>query len=176
MSTGKPEKCTGMIARVFSVNAASSRPMSMLRERSSISTNFGVAPRRATTFALAAKLMAGTMTSSPRRDAGDAQRDFEPLGRGGQHAHRAAAADVGAERRLEGKHLWSARELAGAQHRGNRGNAVLIDRWAGERQKFAHAELLETSTTPTQINAMPNSLADDRVSPNHIIEAQATTM
>jgi len=45
--------------------AASIRATSMLREASSMSTNTGFARTRATTFALAAKLIAGTITSSP---------------------------------------------------------------------------------------------------------------
>ena len=54
-----------MMARVLAVIAGSMRSTLMLRECNSISTNTGLAPTRATTFALAAKLIAGTITSSP---------------------------------------------------------------------------------------------------------------
>jgi hypothetical protein len=47
------------------VIAGSISSKSILREVSSMSTNTGFARTRATTFALAAKLIAGTMTSSP---------------------------------------------------------------------------------------------------------------
>ncbi len=65
MSTGRPAKCTGMMARVLAVIAAAASSTSRLRVYRSMSTKTGLARTRATTFALAAKLMAGTMTSSP---------------------------------------------------------------------------------------------------------------
>ena len=63
--TGSPAKCTGMMARVRGVMADSARSRSMLRVTGSTSTRTGRAPTRRTTFALAAKVMAGTITSSP---------------------------------------------------------------------------------------------------------------
>ena len=65
MSTGRPAKCTGMMARVRGVIAASTCSRSMLRESSPTSTNTGRAPTRTMTFAVATKLSAGVMTSSP---------------------------------------------------------------------------------------------------------------
>src|SRR6516165_4045642 len=65
MSTGSPAKCTGMIARVRLVMAASACSRSILRESSPTSTNTGRAPTRTITFAVATKLSAGVMTSSP---------------------------------------------------------------------------------------------------------------
>ena len=65
MSTAKPAKCTGMMARVLGVMARSTRSRSRFFDASSISTNTGRARTRATTLALAAKLIAGTITSSP---------------------------------------------------------------------------------------------------------------
>jgi hypothetical protein len=65
MSTGSPAKCTGMMARVRGVMAASTASRSMLRESSPTSTNTGRAPTRTITFAVATKLIAGVMTSSP---------------------------------------------------------------------------------------------------------------
>ena len=65
MSTASPAKCTGMIALVRGVIAASTWSRSRLRLSSSTSTNTGRAPTRITTLALAAKVMAGTITSSP---------------------------------------------------------------------------------------------------------------
>src|SRR5262249_28684557 len=65
MSTGSPAKCTGMIARVRSVMAASACSRSVLRESSPTSTNTGRAPTRTITFAVATKLSAGVITSSP---------------------------------------------------------------------------------------------------------------
>ena len=41
MSTGRPAKCTGMMARVFGVIAAGTRSRLMLRVYRSISTNTG---------------------------------------------------------------------------------------------------------------------------------------
>ena len=54
-----------MMARVLSVTAAATNSTFRFRVWRSISTNTGLARTRATTFALAAKLIAGTMTSSP---------------------------------------------------------------------------------------------------------------
>jgi hypothetical protein len=54
-----------MIARVREEIAASTASTSMLRVSRSTSTNTGCAPTRNTTFAEAAKLNAGRMTSSP---------------------------------------------------------------------------------------------------------------
>ena len=44
MSAGWPYRCTGMIALVRSVIAASIAPRSIVKVRGSISTNTGVAP------------------------------------------------------------------------------------------------------------------------------------
>ena len=65
MSTGRPAKCTGMMARVRGVIAASTCSRSMLRESRPTSTNTGRAPTRMMTFAVATKLSAGVITSSP---------------------------------------------------------------------------------------------------------------
>ena len=65
MSTGRPAKCTGRMARVRGVIAATTWSRSMLRESSPTSTNTGRAPTRTMTLAVATKLSAGVMTSSP---------------------------------------------------------------------------------------------------------------
>ncbi len=65
MSTGRPAKCTGRIARVRGVIAASTWSRSRLRESSPTSTNTGWAPIRTMTLAVATKLNAGVITSSP---------------------------------------------------------------------------------------------------------------
>src|SRR6202035_2523881 len=56
MSTGRPAKCTGMMARVFEVMAAGTLARSRLRVAKSMSTNTGLARTRATTLALAAQI------------------------------------------------------------------------------------------------------------------------
>ena len=80
MSTGRPAKCTGMMARVRGVIAASTCSRSMLRESSPTSTNTGRAPTRMMTLAVATKLSAGVMTSSPGADAAGQQRHLQARG------------------------------------------------------------------------------------------------
>ena len=61
-------------------------------------------------------------------DAGDLERHFEPRGRRGHDAHMTVRAQIRGERRLEGLNLGAARELPGAKHVGDRGDALRIDR------------------------------------------------
>ena len=65
MSTGRPARYTGMMARVCGVMAASTASRSMLRVRGSISTKTGLAPTATTTLAVATQVTAVVMTSSP---------------------------------------------------------------------------------------------------------------
>ena len=62
---GWPYRCTGMIAFVRSVIAASTEAGSRVKSSSAMSAKTGVAPVSATEFAVAAKVNEGTMTSSP---------------------------------------------------------------------------------------------------------------
>ena len=65
MSTGKPDRYTGMIALVRGVMAASSLARSILRVTGSISANTGVAPTSIITLAVATHEIGVVMTSSP---------------------------------------------------------------------------------------------------------------
>ncbi|MCY1243760.1 hypothetical protein D9M69_277890 [compost metagenome] len=65
MSTGRPDRYTGMIARVRGVIAASTASRSRLRVRGSMSTNTGRAPTAITTLAVATQVIGVVMTSSP---------------------------------------------------------------------------------------------------------------
>src|SRR5665647_1258963 len=65
MSAGCPYRCTGMMAAVRSVMAASTDAASRQYVCGSMSAKTGVAPVSATELAVAAKVNDGTMTSSP---------------------------------------------------------------------------------------------------------------
>ena len=65
MSTGRPDRYTGMIAFVRGVIAFSSRSRSMLRVAGSISTNTGVAPVSRITLLVETQVIGVVMTSSP---------------------------------------------------------------------------------------------------------------
>ena len=65
MSAGWPYRCTGMMAQVRGVIAASMRCGSMLWVCSSGSTGTGVAPACVTASQVAMKVLDGTITSSP---------------------------------------------------------------------------------------------------------------
>ena len=65
MSAGCPKRCTGTIAFVRWVIAASTAAGSMLAVSGSTSASTGVAPVWETASAVAMKVLAGTMTSSP---------------------------------------------------------------------------------------------------------------
>src|SRR5699024_9402700 len=65
ISAGCPYRCTGMIARVRSVTAASTETGSRQNVPGSISANTGRAPANTTELAVAAKVNEGTITSSP---------------------------------------------------------------------------------------------------------------
>ena len=60
-----PNKCTGIIALVFSVTLLATCSGSILNVCVDTSTNTGVAPQYKTTFAVATQVNAGTITSSP---------------------------------------------------------------------------------------------------------------
>lgn len=64
MSAGCPAKCTGMIARVRGVIAASTACGSMLKVARSMSTNTGTQLASTTAVAVERNVYAGTMTSS----------------------------------------------------------------------------------------------------------------
>ena len=141
-----PAKCTGMIARVRGVMAASSACGSMLRVSSSTSTNTGFAPTRITTLALAANVIAGTITSSPGPDAAGLQRDLQRRGGGGERAHDAPAEIVG-QSALELLHLRPAGDPARAQDFDDAGDGVFVEGGFGERQ-VAHLFVLTICTCP----------------------------
>ena len=65
MSHGRPARCTGTIARVRGVIAASTACGSMFIVRRSTSTNTGRAPQCSTTFAVAGNVRGEVITSSP---------------------------------------------------------------------------------------------------------------
>jgi len=67
MSQGKPEVCTGITARVRSPICASKEAGSRFCVSSSTSAKTGTAPTWSAAVALATKVKAGTITSSPGR-------------------------------------------------------------------------------------------------------------
>ena len=170
MSTARPAKCTGRMARVRGVIAASTCPRSILRESSPTSTNTGRAPTRTMTLAVATNDSAGVMTSSPLPYAAGEQRHFHPGGGRGLRAHRAAA-QILRQCRLELRHLRPARQPPGAQHVRDRGDGLLVDSRAGERQPRRAAGLntaheRATSTTPITMTAMPATRCTLGISPS----------
>ena len=64
-SSGRPKRWTAITARVRSVTASYTRAGSTFIVRRSTSTSTGRAPASTTAFAVAGKVYAGTITSSP---------------------------------------------------------------------------------------------------------------
>ena len=140
--------------------------MSMLRVARSTSTNTVVAPVRSITLAVAKKLCAGVITSSPGPMPSISRATCIAAGGRGQRAHRAPA-EVFGQRPLERRHLRAARDPAAAQRLGDGGDHRLVDRRAREGQ-VGHGHDRATRYTPTTMKPMPTSFCAVIDSPKSI--------
>ncbi len=145
----------------------------MLRVARSTSTNTVVAPVRSITLAVAKKLCAGVITSSPG-----------PTPMSSSATCIAAVAEVSVrtgraaealrERLLERRHARAGHDPAAAQRVGDGGDHGLVDRGTRERQEIGLHERA-TRNTPTMMNAMPTSFCAPSDSPNSHHAASAFT-